>query len=83
MTEYEAVPHRVRAVTWPGDGIDVLRRLAGEDNVCEFPGGIQVRNSEGEWFTLGDGWVLAVGSDGSRRLLTPGALAAHYRPVTN
>lgn len=77
---YIPVGTPVAVFTWPDDSQADFEALAGPENVTAVPGGIQVRNSEGEWFRLGEGWSAAVGDDGTRRVLTAGALATVYRP---
>lgn len=75
---YVSVPHSVTVLPWPEASQADLEALVGSENVNAVPGGVQVRNSEGEWFTLGSGWSAGMsGSDCC--VYTPGALAGHYR----
>ena len=79
--KYNTVLHSASVLTWPEATQADLEAFAGAENVSAVPGGVQVRNSEGEWFTLGPGWAVVVNDSGDRRLCTPGALAAHYQPA--
>jgi hypothetical protein len=80
---YEVSPHRIRTLSWPEATKADIERLVGAENVDALPsGGIQVRNGEDEWFTLGEGWSVVVLDDGYRMIMTPGALSTKYqRPV--
>jgi hypothetical protein len=82
ITEYESFQHRIRVLFWPQASPAELTELVGEDNISVLPDyRVQVRNGEGEWFTLGTGWAVSVDTDGYRLLMTPGALSSGYRPV--
>jgi hypothetical protein len=80
--EYEPVPDRIRVLTWPEASQADIEALAGAENVNAIPGGVQVRNADGEWFTLGAGWGVSVSPDGAGIVLSPAAIATRYRPVT-
>ena len=78
---YVSVSSHATVLTWPEASQADLEDHAGPENVTAIPGGVQVRNSDGEWFTLGPGWAVVITDAGDRRLCTPGALATYYRPV--
>ena len=80
---YESIPHRVRTLPWPEASKSDIENLVGAENVNAMPsGGIQVRNGEDEWFTLGEGWSVVVLDDDYRMIMTPGVLSTKYqRPV--
>jgi hypothetical protein len=82
MTEprtYTSVLHEVRLLRWPEATAADLAALLGAENVNVIPGGVQVRNADAEWFTLGDGFAAGVRDDGSRVIKSPAALSADYR----
>jgi hypothetical protein len=79
--EYEPVPARFKVLTWPAASQADLEALAGPENVCAGAADIQVRTGGGTWVTLGSGWAVAVGEDGSRTVLSPGTLAALFQPA--
>jgi hypothetical protein len=81
-TQYESIPHQIRATTWAGGSPAELEALIGAENVNVIPGGVQVRNVDGEWVTLGEGWAVSVGEDDNCRVLSPGAFKAGYREVS-
>jgi hypothetical protein len=77
---YVSIPHEISALSWPEASISDLEALIGMENVNAIaPGCVQVRNATGEWFTLGDGWVVGISTDSVREVLTPNSLAAFYR----
>jgi hypothetical protein len=79
---HESIPHQMTSLTWPEASVQDLVDLLGEENVSVIPGGgVQVRNGDGEWFTLGDKWGTGIDSDGFRSIMTPGILAKRYRKV--
>jgi hypothetical protein len=80
-TMYEAISSRVKMVSWPANSLSEFEGLLGMGNVNGFPGGIQIRNMEGEWITLGKDWVATLSEAGDRRILTPGAFAGAYRKI--
>jgi hypothetical protein len=80
--EYEAVPHRIKVLTWPEASRTDLEALIGAENVNIGDMLHQVRSSDGDWVTLTDGWHVAVTDAGVRIVLAPAAFAAQYRPVT-
>jgi hypothetical protein len=79
--DYESVPHRLTALIWPEDSADEIRALVGAENVNVTATGIQVRNEESEWVTLGDGWAVALTDRGTRDILSSTVLSGKYRPV--
>ena len=82
MTEpvsYAPVPSEVRLLRWPEATADDLAALLGAENVNAISPFAQVRNGDGEWVTLGHGWLAGVREDGSRVILSPAAARAGYR----
>jgi hypothetical protein len=80
-TEYESKPHRMTVAVWPNDTADEITRLIGAENVNLLANGsgIQARNGDGEWVTLGEGWAVGMSSTGVRRIMSPGALNDDYQ----
>ncbi len=82
--EYESVPHRIVTLTWPEASPDDIRALVGAENVNNIgvqEKTMQVRNSDNEWVTLGEGWTVSV-LDGHRGVMSPSILTVKYRKVT-
>jgi hypothetical protein len=78
-TAYESVPHQVAALVWPEATQADLEALIGAENVNVTPSFTQVRNSAGDWVTLGTGWAVAVDATGYRCVISRAALARRYR----
>jgi hypothetical protein len=80
--EYEPVQQRIKALTWPEASPEDLENLLGGEHVRVHGNGVQVRNSDGTWVLLEDGWHVAVTGSNIRIVIAPAAFAALYRPVT-
>ena len=78
---YEAVPHQARLLLYPGASAEDLAGLLGAENVNATQSVKQVRNSDGEWVTLGPGWHAGVRDDGSRVVKSPCAVKADYKKL--
>jgi hypothetical protein len=78
---YVSVPHELSVLTWPEDSPADFEAMIGAENVNAFPGGIQVRNDEGEWFTLRDGWAVSLDSNGIRSVESRAVIGQKYRPA--
>jgi hypothetical protein len=82
ITEYESVSHRLKVLSWSEATVEELVEFVGEDNVHPIPGGVQVRNAEGRWETLGSGWLVTLTDAGQRIVMSSGALdGLQYRRV--
>jgi hypothetical protein len=76
---YESVPHTARLLRYPDATDEQIAALIGADNVNSLPTMTQVRNSAGEWFTLGDGWCVGLLDDGSRTVCSATVLESLYQ----
>ncbi len=76
---YVPLPLELTGLTWPQASPADLAALVGAENVNPFPGGIQVRNSDGFWFTVHDGWLIAVDNSGRRHIISAAAIEVLYR----
>jgi hypothetical protein len=80
--EYETVPHRIKVLAWPESSEEDLENLLGGEHVRTQGSGVQVRNGDGAWVTLADGWHATVTDGGVRIVMSPASFAELFRPAT-
>jgi hypothetical protein len=77
-TTHTVLPHTIKELRWPEASPDDLVRLVGSQNVNVLDNGVQVKNGDGEWVTLQNGWHVTLMSTGHPIIMSPYSLKTQY-----
>ena len=78
---YESTSHTISTLTWPEASTDDLIDLVGSKNVNVISDGVQIKNGEGEWFGLRQGWAVSIDRHNWVDIMSPNMLTRKYRKI--